>query len=1698
MPISCNIVRNPLNESEILFTEAPNGARSELYDGLKERVDTQDEALALWLTSKTKKFRDTAVTPKLNQHRVQITSRLDNISPKADIISIVDPERGPLKLDLQNITFVKETPPNMVPMIGPRKYPTTIDEQMALVELQYDAAGNILAPNGKISNLSEKHARLVRTQSFKDWFGDWINDPRNSSQVVDENGEPQILYHGSPVPNLENFNRALSGRRDSGLKEYGTYFTTNKKIAQLYSETPRSKELEADIQEKIDNYYKALKNVRNTRDYDMINREIEKLESGAVYEVFLNLRDIHQFDAQGEGGVRAYDNLQVQADYKVAQNRDAMEFLKEGRFGVPKKQAIKALNVAEVDSLYYQNMTPQERESLLGTTYLVFDGQEANMKMATTTGFGPANTTTRMVQGPSIMETITAYANPIEGDDKSVVKLGRIRYAIRGNEIMIDNTTLSDLLVQDTQVLAPAGQRFDINLVRSQVRAGLKVAKSMGVRKGVFTEYDLTRDRFRELAKKDSQAKKGYINNANLIREFAQVRGMKYFKKATTIAQADRIHEAYISMMVDNLKFLHDQYDDKFVGPATLWYDGANKIAKDYAKQFGVTTEQVAGVIASLSPQNDWYQNVRVAELTLKVAKIDPEVNETMIQTHAEYSARMEGGKKTKQDKDKAKAKNDNTRERLKTYLGMKMSEIPIEDQGHVVRMYSEAYESRQYNVLRPDGQVLGIAVNKDKDQTPSSYAWGSNSEIVKAISIIRDGSSQNISRQLGLAHKIRNFYNNIIDPMSSDGDVTMDTHATAAAYLEPLSGNSKKVIQNFGGQGAYMSSVNGISGLYYAIQEAYQIAAKDLGLLPRQLQSITWEAVRGLFPDSYKTKENSKKIEAIWNQYRRGDLTIEETRKSILNAAKGIDDPTWARFNLSRHDKAVGQGAQQGGVRDGNDGGLRASDVPGGPATPGESVSRSGGLRGLGIGSALYGNLFTRAMERGLNVVSSDNLSPAATAMWEKLVSRGVARQIGDRYMLAQYPAGFDPNGEPSVDMVIDFSDRQAYLSEMTPEEEIELYDIMMGLPVEDSESLLLALKRGFMPEGSFKPTRESLAMTGLYTSENITDLLTDEETLEQVREFIYKLEKLDGVYSNDMYTDETYSVIDDGSKTKIGTYKLRNPFEVEQQVIEKLGGFETREQFEEALYTDDVQEMVAATYEAFKNSPSDLFHRLRNFKPSAQAAIIDGVLTPRLTGVGEKIVQTIMEPISRTLEKHADLLASTPEETWISQPEVPQQLLTSVQNELRAIGLDIEQLPQVAKLNAVDDVKSFLRAVTKYAREQTKPNVEALISEYEMLYDIKSKFMYKKRALPATVKSAANLFTVNTTTTGVGIFLDHQLLPIGENLYKRVDTASVDTMLNTIYDHLLANNGYGGVLPTEALLPAAADTDGTINMAKVQDRENRVDIINSMRQWAEVEAGKLYVGDRKPRMETLQAYVLMFHFYNKSGDYTKFDTKVPMSEDYHLMANPVADLPDLTGPFVGRFNLKMIKAKKANNAEWKNFYSNFDINEEGIVLKNDNPISRNKIKPYLQTNQRLVEYFRVHKNKPELAPEQLEEAVRDDLFMRNYYTNYPTALQPFSGDFTTIDGNTIAATSKKPFIRLRDGVYEFVEGVGKFGIYVKHKVNETPLKRYDPALKPPTMEANRAKLKNMTNTVQDVFEIKHLYDMDERFDIDNNYDFC
>ncbi len=82
----------------------------------------------------------------------------------------------------------------------------------------------------------------IYSDAFKNWFGDWENDSENASKVVDKNGKPLTVYHGTGradrVGSVFDPARATSGPM--------AYFTDSKEIAEGYAKNKKDTSIDYD------------------------------------------------------------------------------------------------------------------------------------------------------------------------------------------------------------------------------------------------------------------------------------------------------------------------------------------------------------------------------------------------------------------------------------------------------------------------------------------------------------------------------------------------------------------------------------------------------------------------------------------------------------------------------------------------------------------------------------------------------------------------------------------------------------------------------------------------------------------------------------------------------------------------------------------------------------------------------------------------------------------------------------------------------------------------------------------------------------------------------------------------------------------------------------------------------------------------------------------------------------------------------------------------------------------------------------------------------------------------------------------------------------------------------------------------------------------------------------------------------------
>jgi|GEM_PF-99449 len=255
----------------------------------------------------------------------------------------------------------------------------------------------LLAPNGKPSNLTSEQYRIVRTPEFKAWFGDWENDPENASKVVDENGEPKIMYHGS-LHEFTEFKEEKIRKEDYDAPFNGFWFSADKETSPAMV-NPRKT-------------YMVFLNIRNVSPpniWKKVAKEIERLDDIGEHRSYGD-RVRHELKKLGYDGVA----------WELPPVIDAEVFEKEGK--VEYKTAIGSKYWIEKDEKYggvdlFNESTGYltgyydipDLISSYDTQYVAFSPNQIKLADGTNTDFDPSNPDIRFSKGGSVDDNQETY-----------------------------------------------------------------------------------------------------------------------------------------------------------------------------------------------------------------------------------------------------------------------------------------------------------------------------------------------------------------------------------------------------------------------------------------------------------------------------------------------------------------------------------------------------------------------------------------------------------------------------------------------------------------------------------------------------------------------------------------------------------------------------------------------------------------------------------------------------------------------------------------------------------------------------------------------------------------------------------------------------------------------------------------------------------------------------------------------------------------------------------------------------------------------------------------------------------------------------------------------------------------------------------------------------------------------------------------
>lgn len=256
-----------------------------------------------------------------------------------------------------------------------RRESARISREIGTIILNAKKKGTLFkAPNGKPTNLSPVQWIMVRTKNFKNWFGDWENDPQNASKVVDENGEPLKVYHGTDDAGFTVFDPQYSDDHTS-LFFYNTelnakgYISGEIGVKDTGIEISKDEEwvTDKDLNDYIKEGYVVSdedKQRYNNGESIRIRKEGEKKQKeSAIYHLFLNIKKPLTVDAKGG----QWDNIRFNGQY--LSTREISKYAKDNGYDGVIFRNINDLGVSSIHKLEHY-----EKEIMRANVY----GYESN------------------------------------------------------------------------------------------------------------------------------------------------------------------------------------------------------------------------------------------------------------------------------------------------------------------------------------------------------------------------------------------------------------------------------------------------------------------------------------------------------------------------------------------------------------------------------------------------------------------------------------------------------------------------------------------------------------------------------------------------------------------------------------------------------------------------------------------------------------------------------------------------------------------------------------------------------------------------------------------------------------------------------------------------------------------------------------------------------------------------------------------------------------------------------------------------------------------------------------------------------------------------------------------------------------------------------------------------------------------------
>lgn len=640
----------------------------------------------------------------------------------------------------------------------------------------------------------------------------------------------------------------------------------------------------------------------------------------------------------------------------------------------------------------------------------------------------------------------------------------------------------------------------------------------------------------------------------------------------------------------------------------------------------------------------------------------------------------------------------------------------------------------------------------------------------------------------------------------------------------------------------------------------------------------------------------------------------------------------------------------------------------------------------------------------------------------------------------------------EPDLENVLIFMQRNNSQDKKLSKQDIdEIRNNTLSIPFSFVEELHTQIQYLY-PQGVFTISKKTLVDSKLYSNPEIEVILSDSEIQTQIKTAADKIiaeVSLNDVSLNEVdaqmalyETPQLAVVYDTNNLIGLGKFEQLNPFLIDKELRQKVGGIKSRDQFEQNL-----QFVNQAIVERYNSDPVYANNLFEAYSQMDRMLLLEDNNEGGLSPVVNNNIQAFTEQAlvvgqpSQEIKNIIDLLQSTPRAVWAESGVEIEDMLLRVEDYAVDLGIDVIGLSE--QEFTYDEAQQLLDSVVNLVERAEinavrETDLQYFYDNYNIVFQNNLSPIYTARDINANNKGR-NLVVVDTIKTEQELFDSNGLIKANtEGVYHRVNRLQdVEQLYDYVTDLVQFNPN---VIDKKALYPSAYTAQGNFSYQRATNLANREDIRQDIIRYVQ----------QQPFSQELTLYKIAF------GHPMTFPTDPKsIAVEYNKIENTQEDYEYLTQGFIADFAREYLQEKLKDSEVFNKVLKHFGFNERGIILKDTDLYSKQEIRLLTPTEgvlSKIRDYSFISKdtelNSLFTTEKDLTAPVIPQEFQRQFYINNPKQLVKKTLQYElTEDGEYLAVQNLQDnYINIEESIWEKAKVHKNLTVYQRLPQNDNP----------------------------------------------------